>query len=135
MQLGGASKQFSLGKSYSGFAPIGPVMVSHDELADRDNIELGCSVNGVVMQNSSTNLMIFPVPELVSRLSHICALYPGDLIFTGTPAGMGMTMTPPRYLEVGDVVESWVEGVGRLRNRCVTPVTPAKLSSAKGNTL
>jgi 2-keto-4-pentenoate hydratase/2-oxohepta-3-ene-1,7-dioic acid hydratase in catechol pathway len=131
LQLGGAAKQFSLGKSFPGFGPTGPVLVSPDELADRDDLRLRCRVNDELVQDARTSQLIFPVPDLVSRLSAVCVLLPGDLVFTGTPDGMGMTRIPPRYLSVGDVVHSDIEGIGELRNRCVAPSMPT--FSAKGN--
>lgn len=129
LQLGGETKQFALGKSFPGFGPTGPVLVTPDELPDRDDLHLSCSVNGEVVQDARTTQMIFNVPELISRLSQICTLLPGDLIFTGTPGGLGMLMKPPRYLNVGDVVTSHISGIGDMRNCCVAgpaePRTPA----------
>jgi 2-keto-4-pentenoate hydratase/2-oxohepta-3-ene-1,7-dioic acid hydratase in catechol pathway len=127
LQLGGAAKQFSLGKSYPHFGPTGPVLVTPDELADRDDLRLRCLVNGEPVQDARTTSMIFPVPELISRLSRICRLYPGDLIFTGTPGGMGMTMTPPRYLRPGDEVLSRIKGIGEIRALCTA--TPSAAGS------
>jgi 2,4-didehydro-3-deoxy-L-rhamnonate hydrolase len=118
--------QWSLAKSFSGFGPTGPFLVTVDEVPDRDDLELGCSVNGEEVQKARTSDLIFPVPELVSRLSHIVTLWPGDLIFTGTPAGVGYARTPPRFLHPGDVVTSYVEGVGELRNPCVGDATSAR---------
>lgn len=120
LQLGASTKQFSLGKSFAGFGPTGPVLVSPDEFLDRDDIGLACRVNGEVVQSGRTSQMILSVPELISRISGICELGAGDLIFTGTPAGMGMGMVPPRYLKPGDVVRSDIDGIGELRNVCVT---------------
>jgi 2-keto-4-pentenoate hydratase/2-oxohepta-3-ene-1,7-dioic acid hydratase in catechol pathway len=113
--------QWSLGKSFPGFGPVGPALVSLDELDDRDDLGIGCSVNGVEMQSSRTKELIFPVPELVSRLSHNVTLFAGDVIFTGTPNGVGAARTPPVFLKPGDVVTSWIEGLGELRNTCVAP--------------
>jgi 2,4-didehydro-3-deoxy-L-rhamnonate hydrolase len=111
--------QWSLAKSFAGFGPTGPFLVTPDEVPDRDDLELGCSVNGEEVQKARTSDLIFPVPELVSRLSHIVTLWPGDLIFTGTPAGVGFARTPPWFLHPGDVVTSYIEGIGELRNPCV----------------
>jgi 2-keto-4-pentenoate hydratase/2-oxohepta-3-ene-1,7-dioic acid hydratase in catechol pathway len=111
--------QWSLAKSFAGFGPTGPFLVTPDELADRDDVELGCSVNGEEVQKARTSDLIFPVPELVSRLSHIVTLWPGDLIFTGTPPGVGYARTPPQFLRPGDVLTSYIDGVGDLRNVCV----------------
>jgi 2,4-didehydro-3-deoxy-L-rhamnonate hydrolase len=111
--------QWSLAKSFTGFGPSGPFLVTVDEVPDRDDLELGCSVNGEEVQKARTSDLIFPVPELVSRLSHIVTLWPGDLIFTGTPSGVGYARTPPRFLRAGDVVTSYIEGIGELRNPCI----------------
>ncbi|HEY2706075.1 MAG TPA: fumarylacetoacetate hydrolase family protein [Candidatus Dormibacteraeota bacterium] len=111
--------QFCLGKSFPGFGPIGPAVVTIDELPDPDDLELGCRINGEELQRGRTSSMIFTVPELVGRLSEIVTLRPGDLIFTGTPAGVGAVRTPPRYLRPGDVLESYVTGVGEMRHPLV----------------
>ena len=87
LQLAGPTKQFSLGKSFPNFGPTGPVLVTPEELADKDDLHLRCSVNGRVVQDARTSQMIFPVSDLISRLSMVCTLLPGDLIFTGTPGG------------------------------------------------
>jgi 2,4-didehydro-3-deoxy-L-rhamnonate hydrolase len=113
--------QWSLAKSFTGFGPTGPFLVTADDVPDRDDLELGCSVNGEEVQKARTSDLIFPVPELVSRLSHIVTLWPGDLIFTGTPSGVGYARTPPRFLHAGDVLTSFIEGIGELRNPCVEP--------------
>jgi len=114
-----AGGQFSLGKSRRGYGPVGPWVVSTDEVASRDDLALSCAINGETVQQSRTTDLIFSVPQLVSELSGVLALLPGDVIFTGTPAGIGATRKPPRFLQPGEVLESWVEGIGRLRNRCV----------------
>lgn len=111
-----AGRQFSLGKSFRTFAPTGPWIVTLDEIDDRDDLALGCSIDGETVQSSSTSDLIFPVDDLIARLSAIVTLYPGDLIFTGTPAGVGAARTPPRFLAAGQVLETWVDGIGRLRN-------------------
>jgi 2,4-didehydro-3-deoxy-L-rhamnonate hydrolase len=113
--------QWSLAKSFSGFGPTGPFLVTTDDVPNRDDLELGCSVNGEEVQKARTSDLIFPVPELVSRLSHIVTLWPGDLIFTGTPSGVGYARTPPRFLHPGDVLTSYIEGIGELRNPCIEP--------------
>lgn len=112
--------QFSLGKSYPGYAPMGPVVVTPDEVADRDDLELSCAVNGEQMQKGRTSEMIFSVPQLVSRLSHITPLLPGDIIFTGTPSGVGMGRTPQRFLTDGDVLTSRIAGIGEIEQRFVS---------------
>jgi 2-keto-4-pentenoate hydratase/2-oxohepta-3-ene-1,7-dioic acid hydratase in catechol pathway len=115
--------QFSLGKSYPGYAPMGPVVVSPDEFPDRDDIELGCDINGEQVQKGRTSEMIFSVAQLVSRLSHITPLLPGDVIFTGTPAGVGMGRSPQRFLVDGDVLTSRISGIGDIEQRFVAPVS------------
>jgi 2-keto-4-pentenoate hydratase/2-oxohepta-3-ene-1,7-dioic acid hydratase in catechol pathway len=117
VQLSDTPPQFSLGKSFTAFGPTGPVMVSLDAFADVDNVGLWCDVNGERMQDGRTNDLIFPVPQLVAYLSSICTLYPGDLIFTGTPSGVGLARG--RFLAVGDELVSGGEGLGELRNRLV----------------
>jgi 2-keto-4-pentenoate hydratase/2-oxohepta-3-ene-1,7-dioic acid hydratase in catechol pathway len=114
LQRSGPAPQFCLAKSHAGFAPMGPCLVTPDELDHPDDLELGCQVNGAVMQQGRTSDMIFPVSELVAYLSGIVTLYPGDIIFTGTPSGVGMGRTPPVYLQAGDVLQSWIEGIGTL---------------------
>ncbi len=115
----GAGGQFSLGKSFPGFGPMGPWVITPDELADPDDLEISCSVNGEVMQKSRTADMVFGVPRLIAELSAILPLLPGDVIFTGTPGGIGGTRQPPQFLQACDVVTSHIEGIGILRNRCV----------------
>lgn len=115
----GPVPQFSLGKSFPHFAPMGPVLVTPDELADPDDLALECLVNGEVMQSSRTSAMISSVRRLIAQLSGITTLLPGDVIFTGTPSGVGLGMTPPRFLEVGDEVVTRIDGIGELRNRLV----------------
>jgi 2-keto-4-pentenoate hydratase/2-oxohepta-3-ene-1,7-dioic acid hydratase in catechol pathway len=112
---GSAPQQFSLGKSYPGFGPLGPAVVTLDEFDDPADLRIGCEVNGVSMQSASTSEMTFNVPELVSRLSAVLPLLPGDLIFTGTPAGIGATRVPPVFLKAGDELVSRIEGIGTLR--------------------
>ena len=119
-QLEGATPQYSLAKSFRGFAPIGPVLVTPDEFDDPDDLRIQCDVNGVTMQDGRTSSLIFSVPELVSRLSAICSLEPGDLIFTGTPAGVGAARTPPQFLRPGDVVTSSIENIGQIVQHCVS---------------
>ncbi|GBD25130.1 Ureidoglycolate lyase [bacterium HR30] len=119
-QFAGNPPQFSMGKSYDTFGPIGPAVVSQDAFADPNDLRLTCEVSGEMMQDSRTREMIFPVPELIEFLSRRCTLEAGDLIFTGTPAGVGSTRKPRRYLRPGDVIRSWIEGIGVLLNECVT---------------
>ena len=113
-----AASQFSLGKSRRGYGPMGPWVVTPDELPDPDDLVLGCSVDGESMQDARTADLIFSVPRLVAELSHVLPLLPGDIIFTGTPAGIGMARQPPVFLAPGQVLESWIDGIGTIRNRC-----------------
>lgn len=113
--------QFSLGKSRRGYGPMGPWLVTLDEVPDPDDLALGCSVDGEVVQDARTSDLVFGVPQLIAELSAVLPLLPGDVLFTGTPAGVGMARTPPRGLAAGQVLESWIEGVGTIRNRCVAP--------------
>ena len=112
----GPMPQFCIAKSLPGFGPVGPVVASIDEFSNPDDLALGCAVNGETMQASRTSDFIFSVGELVEYISKLCTLYPGDLIFTGTPEGVGATRKPPRFLAPGDVLTTWIEGVGHLRN-------------------
>ena len=114
-----ALRQFTMGKSFDTYAPIGPVLVTPDELPNPDDLAIRCIVDGEEVQASRTSDLIFPVAELVARASRVCTLEPGDLFFTGTPAGVGMGRNPPRYLAPGNVLETEIEGVGRMRNACV----------------
>ena len=114
-----AGAQFSLGKSRRGFGPMGPWLVTPDELDDPDDLALGCSVNGETVQDARTSDLIFGIPRLIAELSGVLPLLPGDVIFTGTPAGVGVAREPARFLRPGDVLETWIEGIGTIRNRCV----------------
>ena len=114
-----AGSQFSLGKSRRTYGPMGPWIVTPDEFADPGDIGLRCFIDGELMQDARTSDLIFNIPQLVKELSAILPLYPGDVIFTGTPSGVGAVRTPPIFLKPGQVIESWIEGIGSLRNRCV----------------
>jgi 2,4-diketo-3-deoxy-L-fuconate hydrolase len=114
-----AGMQFSLGKSRRGYGPMGPWVVTPDEVPDPDDLRLGCSVDGETVQDARTSDLIFSVPQLIAELSSVLPLLSGDIIFTGTPAGVGMSRKPPRSLQPGQVLESWIEGIGTIRNRCV----------------
>lgn len=111
--------QFFKGKSLDGFCPIGPWIVTADEIPDPQNLRLTLAVNGTTKQDANTRDMIFPVRELIAQLSQGMTLLPGTLIATGTPEGVGFGREPAEYLQVGDLMESTVEGIGTLRNRMV----------------
>ena len=113
-----AGAQFSLGKSRRGYAPMGPWVVTADEVPDPDDLALGCSVDGETVQDSRTSDLVFSVPRLIAELSAVLPLWPGDVLFTGTPAGVGFTRQPPRALQPGNVLETWIEGIGTIRNVC-----------------
>ncbi|WP_344615852.1 fumarylacetoacetate hydrolase family protein [Dactylosporangium salmoneum] len=127
LQSAGPTPQFSLGKSFAGFAPIGPALVTVDEFADPDDIAIGCDVNGEAMQRGRTADMIFTIPQLVEHLSAVLPLLPGDLIFTGTPKGVGIARRPPRLLQVGDELTTRIEGIGEMRHRFTHPALRASL--------
>jgi 2-keto-4-pentenoate hydratase/2-oxohepta-3-ene-1,7-dioic acid hydratase in catechol pathway len=110
------TSQWTLGKSFDTFAPTGPFLVTADEIPDPQALEIMTRVNGDEMQHSNTKHMLFGVADLISELSHYMTLLPGDIIATGTPAGIGGAQVPPRFLAAGDVVEVEVEGIGMLRN-------------------
>ncbi len=118
-QLAGPSPQFSLAKSLPGFGPMGPWLVSPDDLEDRDDLELACSINGEQMQKGRTRDLVFSVPAMVSALSRQLPLLPGDVLFTGTPAGVGVGRDPQRWLAPGDELVSYISGIGELRQRFV----------------
>ena len=115
LQLTGSPPQFSLAKSYPGFGPNGPALVTVDELPNPDDLGLTCTLSGEVVQQARTGEMIFSVPRLVEFVTAVCPVYAGDLIFTGTPAGVGNRRTPPRFLTPDDVLVSEIEHLGRLR--------------------
>lgn len=120
VQLTGKPPQFSLGKSFDTFGPIGPALVSVDAFPDPDDVGLWCEVSGERMQDGRSNDLIFTVPQLVAYLSSICTLEPGDLIFTGTPSGVGAARG--RFLSDGDVVVSGAEVIGTMTNPCAKAV-------------
>ena len=113
------TSQFFIGKSIDGYCPMGPWIVTADEIADPQNLALRCRVNGQVKQEGNTRSMLYSIAAILEELSRTLTLEPGDIIATGTPAGVGFARKPPEYLKPGDVLESEVEGIGVLRN----PVT------------
>jgi 2-keto-4-pentenoate hydratase/2-oxohepta-3-ene-1,7-dioic acid hydratase in catechol pathway len=117
VQMASKPPHFDLGKSFDTFGPIGPFVVSPDSLPDKDAIAVRCLVNGEERQNDSTANLIFDIPFLIEYLSHITTLKTGDVIFTGTPAGVGMMQK--KLLRDGDVVTTIVEGVGTMINKCI----------------
>jgi 2-keto-4-pentenoate hydratase/2-oxohepta-3-ene-1,7-dioic acid hydratase in catechol pathway len=112
----GQAPQYSLGKSFAGFAPTGPWLVTPDEFSNPDAIRLGSDIDGEVQQNGTTADMVCPVPQLLEFLSKIVEFRPGDLIFTGTPSGVGMGQNPKRFLKPGENLRSWIEGIGEIHS-------------------
>ena len=110
-----------MGKTFDTFGPMGPALVTSDEVSDPHNLAIRFRLNGKTMQDSSTCQLIFGVDEVVSYLSRVFTLEPGDVIFTGTPPGVGMARKPPVFLANGDVAEVEIEGLGTLRNTVVVP--------------
>ena len=119
LQFSDQPPQFSMGKSVDTFGPLGPALVSLDGVRDPNDLELTCDVGGARMQGARTSDMVFSVPQLIAHLSRYCTLEPGDIVFTGTPAGVGSAHKPRRYLKAGEEIVSTIESLGTLRNRCV----------------
>jgi len=115
-QLEKPGGQWLLGKSFDSFAPTGPVLVTADEIPAPGKLAIRCRLNGQTMQDSNTDQLIFSVAELIAYISDVCTLEPGDLIFTGTPPGVGMARRPPVYLKPGDTLEVEIERIGVLTN-------------------
>ncbi len=118
-QKGRPGGQWLLGKSFDSFAPLGPWMVTSDELGDPSDLRVRMFLGDEVVQDSTTAQLIFNIPQLIAHLSSIMTLKPGDLIFTGTPPGVGAARQPPRFLQAGDVCGVEIDGIGRLINACV----------------
>jgi 2-keto-4-pentenoate hydratase/2-oxohepta-3-ene-1,7-dioic acid hydratase in catechol pathway len=114
-----ATTQWSLGKSFPTFAPMGPWVVSKDEIADPHAMDITMTINGERLQDSNTSLLIFRIPALIEYISNIVPLQVGDVISTGTPAGVGMGRTPQRWLKPGEEMVVEIAGIGQLRNRTV----------------
>jgi len=121
VQHRGPMQQFSLGKSFPGFSPCGPAVVTADELATPNDLAIKAYIGDEVLQESRTGDLIFSIPRLIAYISAICPFSSGDLIFTGTPEGVGMGHTPPRWLRPGETLVTEIEGLGRLEN----PLTQA----------
>jgi 2-keto-4-pentenoate hydratase/2-oxohepta-3-ene-1,7-dioic acid hydratase in catechol pathway len=120
LQMVGPVPQFSLAKSFPGFTPMGPWLVTADELDNPDDLELTCALDGEQVQKGRTSELIFSVPALIAKLSAVLPLLPGDVIFTGTPAGVGMGRSPQRYLQPGQTLTSAIEGIGEMRQVLVS---------------
>ncbi|MGB0440717.1 MAG: fumarylacetoacetate hydrolase family protein, partial [Paracoccaceae bacterium] len=111
--------QWTKGKSCDNFGQTGPYLVTKDEVADPQDLSMWLTVNGETMQDGSTKTMVYTVAHIVSYLSQFMTLHPGDIISTGTPPGVGLGFTPPRYLKAGDLVELGIEGLGAQKQVCV----------------
>ena len=114
LQRIGPAPQFSLAKSYPGFTPMGPWLVTPDELPNPDDVELTCAIDGELVQKGRSRELIFPVPQLIAQLSAVLPLLAGDVIYTGTPAGVGMGRTPQRFLRPDETLTSSITGIGEL---------------------
>lgn len=123
-QIERSGGQWVKGKGFDTFGPVGPWLVTRDEIADPQRLGMWLDVNGQRRQTGNTDKMIFPCAHLVSYCSHVMTLEPGDLIITGTPPGVGLGCKPPQFLKVGDVVELGVDGLGRQRQRIVAAGAP-----------
>jgi 2-keto-4-pentenoate hydratase/2-oxohepta-3-ene-1,7-dioic acid hydratase in catechol pathway len=117
MQFAATPPHFGLAKSFDTYGPLGPFVVSLDEIGDPEDLSISCSINGEQRQAANTGGLIFGVPKLINYLSHVTTLSTGDLIFTGTPAGVGGSSG--NFLVDGDVIESTIEGIGTIVNRCI----------------
>jgi 2-keto-4-pentenoate hydratase/2-oxohepta-3-ene-1,7-dioic acid hydratase in catechol pathway len=113
------TSQWIMGKTFDTFCPMGPWIVTADEIADPHNLRIGLRIDGVTVQDSSTKELIFGIPELVEHLSKVFTFEPGDVISTGTPPGVGLGHKPPRWLKPGEVMTVFIEGIGELTNPCV----------------
>lgn len=119
LQNRGTRPQFSLAKSFKNFAPLGPWITTADEIPNPNTLSIVTRVNGETMQDSNTSDMVFSVAELIAYLSSVCELRRGDVMFTGTPAGVGQARKPPIFLKPGDEIETTIEGLGTIRNIAV----------------
>lgn len=116
LQFTGEAPQFGFAKSYPGFAPIGPWLVTLDEIPNRDDLALGCSIDGETVQDGRTSKLIFSIPRTIAKLSEVLTLRPGDVIFTGTPDGVGLGRAPQRFLRSGETLRTWVDGIGEMEH-------------------
>lgn len=119
LQFAASPPHFDLGKSRKNYSPFGPWLVDAKDLANRDALHMTCTLNGEVVQDSLTDDLIFDVGDIVEYLSGIVQLLPGDVIFTGTPGGVGVSRKPPVFLKAGDIIVSTIEGVGTTTNHCI----------------
>jgi 2-keto-4-pentenoate hydratase/2-oxohepta-3-ene-1,7-dioic acid hydratase in catechol pathway len=117
-----AVSQWVMGKTFDTFAPMGPWLVTADEIADPHNLNISLTMNGETLQDSNTRELIFKIPELIEFLSSIMTLEAGDIVSTGTPSGVGFSYKPPKWLKPGDEIVVKVEGLGELKNICVAEV-------------
>lgn len=115
-----ATSQWTIGKTFDTFGPMGPTLVSKDEIADPHNCRISLELNGTVLQDSNTSQFVFDIPYLVNYLSTVMTLEPGDVVSTGTPPGVGMARKPQIFMKPGDEAVVKIEGIGELRNRCVS---------------
>lgn len=114
-----ATSQWTIGKTFDTFGPMGPTLVSKDEIEDPHNLRISLDLNGKTLQDSNTSQFVFDIPYLVNYLSTVMTLEPGDVISTGTPPGVGFARKPPIFMQPGDEAVVKIEGLGELRNRCV----------------
>jgi 2-keto-4-pentenoate hydratase/2-oxohepta-3-ene-1,7-dioic acid hydratase in catechol pathway len=117
-----ATSQWLMGKTFDTFAPIGPCIVTADEIPDPHNLAIQLEIDGEMLQNSNTNELIFKIPELIEFLSSVFTLEPGDIVSTGTPSGVGVARTPQRFLKAGETVTVRIPAIGELRNPIVAEV-------------
>ncbi|MEM9257481.1 MAG: fumarylacetoacetate hydrolase family protein [Pseudomonadota bacterium] len=115
-QFENSPAQFGMAKSFANFSPIGPWLTTADELGDPQDLAIACHLDGETVQEARTSMMLFDLKTQVAYLSSICELYPGDIIFTGTPAGIGFSRNPQRFIQPGETLTSHIEQLGTLRN-------------------
>ncbi len=113
------TSQWIMGKTFPTFCPMGPWIVTADEIADPHNLRIGLRIDGETVQDSNTRELIFNIPQLVAHLSQVITFAPGDVVSTGTPPGVGMGRKPPRWLKAGETMTVFIEGIGELTNSCV----------------
>jgi len=127
-----ATSQWMMGKTFDTFAPMGPSLVTADEIGDPHALDISMTINGEVLQHSNTRELIFRIPDLIAHLSSVFMLEPGDVVSTGTPSGVGFSYSPPRWLRPGDDVVVRVQGLGELRNTCVAESEVAEPAAMTG---